>query len=433
MKVAIIGYAVEGQSAYRYWRKLGADITICDAEAATEVPEGVKTQLGDDYLHNLSRFDVVVRSPGIHPSILLKGNPDTTNKITTTIDEFLRVCPTKHTIGVTGTKGKGTTATLITRMLEATGKRVFLGGNIGIAPLDFLDKITADSWVVLELSSFQLYDVRHSPSIAVCLTIGLEHLDWHGDADDYIRSKTHMFDHQQTKDLAIYYAPNATSKQIADHSPGHKLPYFIPPGAYIKDGGITIADQKICRTSELQLLGEHNWQNVCAATTVVWEITQDIGSIRAVLTSFTGLEHRLEFVREINNVKFYNDSYASGPDSAIAAINAIPGPKVLIIGGFERNIPLTQLAETINDHANEIRKVVVIGTSGQRVIVELTKAGFTNFSLEPSKQMGAIVARANSYAQEGDSVILSPGFASFDMFKNFTDRGLQFKAAVGQL
>src|SRR5580698_7992503 len=156
MKVALIGYEVEGRAAYTYWHKRGADITICDMDTNKKVPEGAKTQLGDSYLKDLDRFDVIVRSAGIHPNIILGPNPGVKPKITTVINEFLRVCPTKHVIGITGTKGKGTTSTLTTKMLQAAGKQTFLGGNIGVPPFDFLDDLTSDSWVVLELSSFQL-------------------------------------------------------------------------------------------------------------------------------------------------------------------------------------------------------------------------------------------------------------------------------------
>jgi UDP-N-acetylmuramoylalanine--D-glutamate ligase len=433
MNVALIGYEVEGRAAYKYWHKRGANITICDIDPDKDVPQGVPSQLGSDYLHDLDRFDVIVRSPGIHPNLILDVNPGVKGRITTVVNEFLRVCPTKHVIGITGTKGKGTTSTLTAKMLHAAGRQVFLGGNIGVPPLDFLDDLTSESWVVLELSSFQLYDLSRSPAIAVCLMMGVDHLNWHGDIEDYHTAKSHMFDHQSADDTAIYFAPDEQSKAIAQHSQGHMIPYYAPPGAYVEDDTILIDNQPICRTKDLQLIGRHNWQNACASATTVWQIIKDIQPIREVLISFTGLEHRLEFVRSVDQITYYNDSYASAPDSAIAALDAIPGMKVMILGGFDRGLPLEPLANAVRDHASVIRKVVVIGASGKRLVEAFQQVGFTNFIHTESHDMSSIVATASSAAKPDDSIVLSPGFASFDMFKNFTDRGLQFKSVVEQL
>ncbi len=433
MKVALIGYEVEGRAAYSHWHKLGADITICDIDPDKVIPSGVKSQLGKGYLKDLEQFDVIVRSAGIHPDVIIGPNPGVKRKITTIIDEFLSVCPTKNVIGITGTKGKGTTSTLTARMLEAAGKQVFLGGNIGVPPLDFLDKLTADSWVVLELSSFQLYDLRYSTAVAVCLMMGIDHLNWHGDVDDYHSAKSRLFSQQTPDDLAIYFAPNEKSKEIANRSPGRKLPYYAPPGAYVDDGNIVIGGQFICRAKDLKLIGKHNWQNACAAATIVWQITKNVEPIREVLITFAGLEHRLEFVREVDQVTYFNDSYSSNPEAAMAALDAITGMKVMIMGGFERGLPLEELSNAVRDHASVIREVIIIGESGKRFAEALKKAGFHNFIVSSSKTMPEIVSSAGRIAEAGDSIVLSPGFASFDMFKNFTDRGIQFKAVVEQL
>jgi UDP-N-acetylmuramoylalanine--D-glutamate ligase len=336
MNVAIVGFGVEGESALTYWQNKGADITVCDADPQKKVPQGVKTQLGADYLHNLSRFDVIIRTVGMHPKKILDKNPGVQDKITTNIDEFLRVCPTKNVIGVTGTKGKGTTSTLIVKMLEAAGKQVFLGGNYGIPAFSFLPQLTEDSWVVLELSSFMLFDVRRSPHIAVCLMIMPEHLDWHDDAEDYFRAKANLFAHQSPQDIAIYFADNLDSHKIASHSPGRKITYYAPPGAYVENGNIMIDATVLCKTDELKLLGKHNWQNVCAAVTAVWQVGQVPDAIRTVLTTFTGLEHRLEFVRELDGVKYYDDSFGTTPETAQVAVEAFSEPKVLILGGSDK-------------------------------------------------------------------------------------------------
>ncbi|HEU4966304.1 MAG TPA: UDP-N-acetylmuramoyl-L-alanine--D-glutamate ligase [Candidatus Saccharimonadales bacterium] len=435
MKVALVGFEIEGRAAFAYWQKQGADITICDQnpDKASEIPAGIQSQLGEGYLKNLDRFDVIWRTPVINPGMILKENPGVANKITTTINEFLRVCPTKHVIGITGTKGKGTTSTLVARMLAAAGEQVFLGGNIGISPFDFLPQLTENSWVVLELSSYQLTDLRYGPSIAVCLMVVPEHLNWHADMDDYILAKAQLFQHQSPADLAIYFAGSEVSQRIAGYSPALKMPFYAEPGAHIENDNIVIAGEQIVRTDELKLLGRHNWQNVCAAITVAWQVTQNVMALRSVLTTFAGLEHRLELVRTIGTIKFYNDSYAATPDAAMAALDAIPQPKVAIMGGFDRGLPLEHLAQSVASHTEDIRKLIVIGASGKRLTEELEKAGFSNYILETSKAMPVIVNAAVSYAQPGDAVLLSPGFASFDMFKNFEDRGQQFKQAVQAL
>jgi UDP-N-acetylmuramoylalanine--D-glutamate ligase len=433
MNIALVGFEVEGRAAFQYWTGLGAHITVCDQDTDKQLPDGAARQLGPDYLKNLDRFDMVWRTAGINPEIILRENPGIADKITTTMNEFLRVCPTKKVIGVTGTKGKGTTSTLITKILEAAGETVYLGGNIGLSPFDFLPKLDADSFVVLELSSFQLSDLKRSPATAVCLMVVPEHLNWHKDMDDYILAKAHLFEHQTAGDLAIYYAKNDISRKIAAYSPGLKMPYFAEPGAHIENNVIVIAGQEICRTDELKLLGEHNWQNVCAALTVIWQSTQNVDAVRSVLTSFSGLPHRLELVRELDGVKFYNDSFASGPDAAMAALDAIHEPKVMVMGGFDRGLPLEHLAKAAVSHNDDIRKIVLIGASGQRLAGEFEKAGFANYFIEESKSIPEIVATAKTFADSGDAVLFSPGFASFDMFKNFEDRGLQFKSAVEKL
>ena len=430
MKIAILGFGLEGQAAYDYWQA-DNDITICDLNPALDVPVGAQSQLGDDYLSNLEQYDMVVRSPQIHPSLIAT----VADKTTTNTNEFMRVCPSQNIIGVTGTKGKGTTSTLIARMLEATGATVHLGGNIGIPPLELLqENIQPTDYVVLELSNFQLIDLRTSPHVAVCLMVEPEHLDWQEDFEEYISSKQQLFIHQQDTDIAIYYAANENSVSVADASIGVRIPFYEQPGACVADGKIMINNLEICQTSELQLLGEHNWQNVCAAVTAVWQSSQDVAAMRSVLTTFSGLPHRIEFVRELDNVRYYNDSFASGPPATEAAIAAISGPIVLILGGYDRMPPLEDFASFISANSGEFRTVHIIGASGPRLAQALKDTGFTNFTLDTaSKTMIDVVTKARSLALPGDSVVLSPGFASFDMFKNFEDRGLQFKEVVGNL
>lgn len=430
MKVAIVGYETEGKLSYKYWLAQGASITICDQDPNKEVPAGAASQLGPNYLKGLDQFDVIVRTAGLNPNLILAENPGVESRITTAVNEFLRVCPTKNTIGVTGTKGKGTTSTLITRMLEAAGKQVFLGGNIGRSPMDFLADLTPESWVVLELSSFQLYDISHSPHIAVCLMVVPEHLNWHSDLNDYIGAKSNLFRWQQSTDTAIYFADNETSHRIASASPGAKLTYYAEPGASVHERQIVIDNQTICSVDELRLLGEHNWQNVCAAVTAVWQVTQDVAAIRSVLTTFTGLEHRLEFVREVDGVRYYDDSFGTTPETAIVAIQALKEPKVVILGGSDKGATFDELAKVVA--SSNVRHAIIIGDTGPAIAEALRNEGFEHIS-HGGSTMPEMVAKAKDAARPGDVVLLSTGCASFGLFKDYKDRAAQFKTAVGAL
>ena len=435
MKIAIVGYGLQGESSYQYWNKDGNQITICDLNDSIVVPTRVETQLGKSYLKDLDRFDLIVRTPFLHPKDIITANgPAILTKVTTNTNEFFKVCPSKNIIGVTGTKGKGTTTTLITRMLEKVGQTVHLGGNIGTPPLVLLNEdIKPSDWVVIELANFQLIDLKYSPVIGVCLMVVPEHLDWHKDMTEYITAKQQLFTHQTTDDKAIYYADNENSQQVISVSRGQHIPYMKSPGAIVKNNRIMIDNQVICRTEELKLIGKHNWQNVCAAVTVLWQIDQNIELIHSVVTAFEGLEHRLEKVTELGGATYYNDSFAATPDAAIAAIEAFTALKVMIVGGFDRGLPLDHMAKTMLKHNADLRKVIVIGVSGPRLVKELDNIGFKNYILESSKDLVEIVKQAQSYAKPGDIVVLSPGFASFDMFKNFEVRGQQYKAAVRNL
>lgn len=438
MKVAILGYAGQGQSSYEYWNRDGNKITICDQDASIEIPAGAASQLGDNYLSNLDGFDLLIRTPALHPNEIVKANANNSqilDKVWSNTNEFMKVCPTKNVIGVTGTKGKGTTSTLVSQMLEACGKQVHLGGNIGTPPLELLkNKITPDDWVVLELANFQLIDLKHSPAIGICLMIEPEHLNWHADIDEYMEAKRQMFRHQGEDGLAVYYADNNYSLSIAQASPGLLLPFMQSPGAeVIEDIKIVIEGTEICKTSEIKLLGKHNWQNICAALTAVWQISPEPDKLRKVIASFMGLPHRLEFVREVDGVKYHNDSFASAPGATLAAMDAIEGMKIMIVGGFDRGLDLKDLARGFLTHQDSIRRAVLVGASAHRLESELKAHGFANYDVLDTKLIENVVEHARTIAQSGDTVVLSPGFASFDMFKNFEDRGVKYKEYVNSL
>ncbi len=448
MKIAILGYASQSKAAYEYWNKPENQITICDVNENVEVPEGAKTRLGADYLADLDAYDLIVRgAPSIHPRDIIAANsdhPHILEKVTSVTNEFLQVCPTQNIIGVTGTKGKGTTSTLITRLLEAAGKTVHLGGNIGIPPLDMLKNgIKPADWVVLELANFQLIDLKLSPHIAVCLMISAEHLDWHENMEEYIIAKQQLFAHQTIHDIAVYNRNNAHSKEVASASPAPTTTYEVPgpgaeprltTGAYLKGDTIYVEDTAVCDIKDVTLLGRHNLENICAALATTWElIGKDAALAKKVIHAFKGLEHRLELVRTVKDVKYYNDSFASAPDAAMAAMDAIPGPKVMISGGFDRDLELDGLVQIFAHHQAELRQVLLIGASADRLAKALDMASFTNYTVLTEVDMPQIVAAAQTAAKAGDSVVFSPGFASFDMFKNFEDRGQQYQKAVKAL
>lgn len=431
MNTAIIGYATEGKVSAEYFQRLGHTVTICDQKPELVAPQGFETQLGDTYLENLARFDLIVRTAGIPSHAILEHNPGVEVKITTAVNEFLAACPTKNVVGITGTKGKGTTSTLTAKMLKAAGRKVWLGGNIGNSPLEFIDQIQPDDWVVLELSSFQLSDLRHSPHIAVCLMVVPEHLNWHTDMADYVAAKSNLFARQTHDDVAVYFAENATSQKIASHGDGKKLPFFAAPGAYVDNNQIIIDGEAICATSELALLGHHNWQNACAAVTAVWQAgVHDLAAIRSVVTTFSGLEHRLELVRTMDGVQYYDDSFGTTPETAMVAVQAFDQPKIIILGGSDKGASYDQLAEVVS--RSNVRKALLIGNQAPKIQLALEKAGFTEF-LSGGNNMEDIVKTAHQVAQPGDVVLLSTGCASFDMFADYKDRANQFTAAVQML
>lgn len=446
MKIALLGFAQEGQTAYEHWSTPENTITVCDQNPDTKIPNGADSQLGKDYLKDLGRFDQLVRTPALHPGDIVRANPknpDILEKVTSVTNEFFRVVPTKNLIGVTGTKGKGTTCTLIAKMLEAAGKRVHLGGNIGLPLVELLKNgVQADDWVVMELSSFQLLDLKYAPHIGVCLMVMPEHLDWHEDHDEYIAAKQQLFMNQTESDVAIYFAGNENSETVADASAGQQIPYYADPGASVKNGSVVIEGKEICKTAEIKLLGQHNWQNVCAAVTAVWQVTQDVPALRSVLTSFTGLEHRLEFVREVGGVRYYDDSFGTTPETAAVAVAAFDEPKVVILGGSDKGANFDILADTVK--SSNLRQVILIGNTthptyktatpdiekalrakGVNAITSLVKPGGVT--------MKEIVQAAHDAAKPGDVVLLSTACASFDMFKNYKDRGAKFKQAVLKL
>lgn len=450
MKVAILGFSVIEQSEnlplYRYFKSRGDDITAFywgGKDVAEQMPTDIqKIAIPDKDVtfDELDDFDLVVRSPIIHPSQIKTKTP-----VTTLYNIFMEHCEAP-TIGITGTKGKGTTSTLIAKILEAAGKTVYLGGNIGTPLLDYLSKITPKDYVVLELSNFQLIDANYGTDIAVCLMMVPEHMDWHATTEEYFNAKARLFSHQTADGITVYNYENSVSVSCANQSPATKIPFDVPAdsdalpttseGAYVSGNFIYMRGTKICAIQDIALLGRHNLENVCAAIAATWDIIDgDVALITSVITTFKGLEHRLEFVREFSGVQYYNDSFATTPETSIAALKAFSQPKVMIVGGHDKGIPFDVLAKEIAQHT--VKHVIAIGDTGE-TIARLIQAhpesvGTTFAILGTTTTMPEIVQNAREHASTGDVVLLSTGCASFGLFTDYKERGKQFKAAVAAL
>lgn len=424
-KIAIIGGGVEGVSSGEYLNSKGARVTILD-----------KVQ-GEDYLKELKDFDLVVRSPGVKIGLLEKYVSK--DKITSQTKLFMDLCPCKI-IGVTGTKGKGTTSSLIYEMLKKQGFDAYLGGNIGRPPFEFLDKLNTHSIVVLEMSSFQLTDVTKSPNIAVMLMMTSEHLDWHKDTADYINAKRNILRFQTGEDFAVINKDYISSRE-SDVETNAKIYYIsrvdeCEKGCFIKENALWIRDEgmeeKVINTKDILIPGEHNFENASAATMVSYLSGVSIHNVANILKTFKGLEHRLELTATINGVRYYDDSFATIPESTIAAIKAFSEPEILILGGSTKHANFTELGKTILA-AKNIKAIIGIGVEWKRIKEKLGELSPDVLVLEGAKSMQAIVNGASKLAVDGNVVLLSPACASFDMFKNYKDRGEQFKKEVEKL
>lgn len=389
-KVAILGLGVDTEDVIPWLKKQGAEITILDEKKG-------------DKFENLDKYDLLVRSPGVYR--YRDELKKTKTEITSKTKLFFDNCPAKI-IGVTGTKGKGTTATLIYEILKAAERKVFLGGNIGTGVFNLLPDLTPDAFVVLELSSFQLVDLQKSPYIAVVLMVTSEHLDWHPTTREYIDAKKNIVFYQNPNDYAVVNKDYTNSIEIGEAAKGNVV--------WVSGRNINLPTR---------LRGDHNKENIAAAVAVA----KIIGiPYENVVKNFQGLEHRLEEVATINGVTFYNDSFSTVPETAIAAIKSFTGPEIVILGGSSKKSDFSQLAKTISE-AKNIKAVILIGEEGKKIRETLANGVQV---LDGGRSMDEIVKTAYNLASSGDVVLLSPACASFDMFENYKDRGNQFKKYV---
>ena len=424
MRIAIAGYGVEGRSNYTYWNTPENSLTIVDERTELDdLPDGAESWLGQGVFEKLADFDMVIRSAGVAPRKIA-----TNGKIWSATNEFFAKCPAPI-IGVTGTKGKGTTCSLIASILRKAGKTVHLVGNIGTPALDVLPEIHESDIVVYELSSFQLWDLKKSPCIAVVLMIEPDHLDVHDSFEEYIQAKANIAKFQTADNLVIYHPTNKYSKQIASTGEGEKQRYGVS-----EDGGVYISENKffthnhaICSVYTLYIAGAHNRENACAAISATLAICPELTNeqISAGLADFSGLPHRLKFVHEIRGVRYYDDSIATTPGSAIAALRAFDQPKIIILGGSDKGADYHEIIDVAKQTNS---RVLAIGQTGEKIYQICLDQGIA--AERETGDMQKVVDHATNMARPGDVVMLSPASASFDQYKSYTDRGEQFVEAV---
>ncbi len=447
-KVAFIGTGVSHNELIRLFLSKGIDVTVLDRKPEETYDKellkslsGAKFITGDSYLDTLEDFDVVYRTPGMYynnPRLVEAREHGTV--ITSEMESFFELCPCRI-FAVTGSDGKTTTTTLISEFLKAEGYTVWLGGNIGKALLPRIESISEDDYAVVELSSFQLISMRQSPDVAVITNITPNHLDVHGTMEEYIAAKCNILDHQSAFGRAVLNLDNAGTAALKDRVRGG-LCFFSrlqkpSVGAYLdsnrvlcyRDGRKSV---KILPASEIRIPGEHNVENCLAAIGAVWgDVSAE--SICKVLRSFGGVEHRIEFVRELDGVKYYNDSIASSPTRVIAGLKSFNRKIILIAGGYDKKIPFEPLAEPVNTY---VKTLVLMGATAEKIekaVIETPLYKTSGLKILHASSMQEAIETARKEASPGDIISLSPACASFDMYPNFEARGKDFKARVNAL
>ncbi len=446
-KIAIIGFGVEGQAAANFLRSRGLPFAILDKTAKLEIPDdAVRAELGEQYLANLSDYDVIIRSPGIQPFfpefVEFKkrgGIIETQTRLF-----FDNYAHPERIIGVTGTKGKGTTSILIQNILEQAKMPVRLAGNIGADMLALLNNETVaeNPWIVLELSSFQLQDCEASPHIAVVLMVSSDHLDYHANIQEYVAAKASIGRYQTPDDCIVINADYPSSLMIGEESKAQKYLFSTVTAAIVGDQGATSLAEEgeiafirngqrvpLGKISELKLRGHHNTQNVCAAALVGSLVGVSDADIWNACCDFAGYAHRLQLVHEENGVQFFDDSIATVPESSLTAVDSFPEPVILFVGGIDKGQDYENLGKELAARKS-LKAVVAVGIVGKRIVNGLVSGGFSGKIITPLEQDASAYdtafAELQTIVQAGDVVLLSPGTASFDMFENYKKRGEYF-------
>lgn len=449
-KVAFIGTGVSHNELIRLFRKKDIDVTVLDRKSEEDYDRallselnslGVKLITGDGYLDTLEDFDVVYRTPGMyynHPRLVEAREHGVV--ITSEMESFFELCPCRI-FAVTGSDGKTTTTTLISEFLKTEGYTVWLGGNIGKALLPRIESISEDDYAVVELSSFQLISMRQSPDVAVITNISPNHLDVHGTMEEYIAAKCNILDHQSAFSRTVLNLDNEQTMKLRDRVRGSLSLFsrFHKPevGAYVDSNGMLCYSDgrksvKIISASEIRLPGVHNVENYLAAICAVWGDVS-VESVCKVARSFGGVEHRIEFVRELDGVKYYNDSIASSPTRVIAGLRSFGRKIIVIAGGYDKKIPFEPLSGPVNEF---VKVLVLMGATAEKIEKAVTETPLYDpekLKILHARSMTEAVELARKFAEAGDIVSLSPACASFDMYPNFEARGRDYKAIVNSL
>ena len=439
-KIAVFGLGVSNRPLVRLLLEFGCDVLGCDrtprekldGEVLELEAAGCKLSVGDGYLDHLDA-DLVFRTPGMHP-----GNPaleDLRSKgaeVTSEMEVFFEVCPCTI-LAVTGSDGKTTTTTLISEMLKAAGKTVWVGGNIGAPLLPRVREMNPEDYAVVELSSFQLMDMKRSPHIAVVTNLAPNHLDIHKDMDEYVEAKKTIFRYQGREDILVVNADNAITASFKGNGVTRT---FSRQGrdAYVRVVGDTITrgGVPVLKKGDILIPGEHNVENYMAAIAAVDGLVDD-ETIRQVAKTFGGVEHRIELVRVKDGVRYYNDSIASSPSRTIAGLRSFPEKVILIAGGYDKHIPYDVLGPEICAH---VKLLVLGGATGPKIRAAVEDCPDYRPGCPEIVDCGdftAAVKAAAAAARSGDVVLMSPASAAFDQFKNFMARGKYFKDMVMEL
>lgn len=444
-KTAVVGMGISNRPLIHFLVSLGAKVTGFDKKEKEKLGVdvvcefekiGVNLELGENYLDKLSGFDVVFKTPSMRiDSEALVNAKKEGAYITSEMEEFIKYCPAKI-FGVTGSDGKTTTTTLIYNMLKTEGYTTWVGGNIGMPLFSKIEQIKPSDKVVLELSSFQLMTIDVSPEVAVVTNLSPNHLDIHKDMNEYIEAKKNIFKYQNENDTLILNADNDITRNMVKEAKGKVLTFSrkekINNGAYYENNKLYLFNKEICDKDEIVIKGMDNVENYMTAFCAV-SADVSIESMRKVAKTFSGVEHRREFVRELDGVKYYNDAIATSPTRALSGLNAYGKPVVLIAGGYDKHIPFEPLVEKGYD---KIKVLVLVGGTKYKI-----KEVFDKFEKQKGIKIPMIIVEtfeeavneARKAAQKGDIVTLSPACASFDMFPNFEEKGNKFKELVNGL
>ena len=450
-KVAFIGAGVSHKRCIEQFVELGAQVTLCDqkksledfgAYAATLRRLHVRLSLGEHYTDGFAGQDIIMRTPGYeYYKPELQAALQVGTKVTSEVELFFELCPCEI-VAVTGSDGKTTTTTLISKMFEAAGRKVFLGGNIGAALLPQLADVTPEAVAVVELSSFQLISMRVSPKVAVVTNVTPNHLDHHKDMQEYIDAKRNILLWQVPPCRAVLGYENDISRGMQSDCKGEQVWFTrlheMDKGAFLRESDDTLCYAEngvvtpILPRAEVKLRGLHNVENLLAAIAAVWGRVP-VEAMRQVGSTFTGVEHRIEPVRTLDGVTYYNDSIASSPTRTIAGLRSFNQKIILIAGGYDKKIPYEPLAPEILAH---VKTLVLMGATGPRIEAAVRAcAGFDESALTilHADSMQHAVELARGAAQPGDVVSLSPASASFDLYPNFEVRGRDYKNIVNNL